>query len=156
MRTKYSVSAVIEDNVSIGDGSFVWYFSHIMDNVKIGKNCTIGEKVFIGKNVMIGDRVKVGNGANICEGAIIKDDVFIGMGANLTNVRKPLAYKKAEKYLDTIIEEKVSLGANTTVVGGTRIGKGAMVADGAVVIGNLPDAVLAVGNPARIVKRITS
>ena len=154
MRNTYSVSAVIEEDVQIGKGSFVWYFSHVMSGAKIGQDCTIGEKVFIGKDVIIGDRVKIGNGASICEGAIIKDDVFVGMNAVFTNVRKPVAFRKAEKYLDTIIEERSSIGANATVVGGVRVGKGSMIADGAVVIGNLPDGILAAGNPARIIKKI--
>src|SRR3990167_11104431 len=104
MRTKFSVSAIIENDVLIGQGSFVWYFTHLMDGVRLGMNCSVGEKSFIGRRVLIGDNVRIGNNVNIYEGAIIRNDVFIGNNVSFTNVRKPKATKKASKILNTIIE----------------------------------------------------
>ena len=145
----YSVSAIIEENVSFGDGSFVWYFAHICTGARLGRSVNIGEKSYIGAGVIIGDNVKVGNNVNIYPGAIIKDNVFIGNNVSFTNVRKPNVLKKG-KPLDTIIEEGVSIGANSTIVGGVKIEKDAIIADGAVVVGNVPSGAWVNGNPGRI------
>lgn len=144
-----SVSCIIEEDVTFGENSFAWYFTHICKGAKIGKNTNIGEKSYIGKNVIIGNNVKIGNNVNIYEGAIIKDNVFIGNNVSFTNVRKPKA-DAIGKLLDTIIEYGVSIGANATIVGGIKIGKEAVIADGAVVVGNVPPFSWANGNPAKI------
>lgn len=143
------LSAIIEENVSIGDGTKVWYYSHICTKVKMGRDCVIGERTYIGEGVILGDNVKVGNGVNIYSGTVIKDGVFIGNNTSFTNVRKPMA-RKVGKRLDTIVEEGASIGANSTIVGGVKIGKNAIVADGAVVVGNVPDNAWANGNPAKV------
>ena len=153
MRNKFSVSAIIEENVTIGEDTFIWYFTHVMSGVKIGRKCSVGEKSFIGRGVLVGDNVKIGNNVNIYEGAIIKDNVFIGNNVSFTNVRKPKAQIKAKKFLNTLIEDGVSIGANATIVGGVKIGKDSVVADGSVVIKNIPDGVFVAGNPATIVKK---
>lgn len=144
----YAVSSIIEKDVIIGEGSFVWYFSHIMEKARIGAFCSIGEKSFIGKKVLIGDNVKIGNNVNIYEGTIIKDNVFIGNGVSFTNVRQPKVGTKG-KILDTIVDELASIGANATIVGGIKIGKGAVIADGSVVIGDVAPGTFVAGNPAR-------
>lgn len=143
------LSAVIEENVILGDGTKVWYFAHICQDVRIGTDCNIGERSYIGRGVIMGDNVRVGNGVNIYPGAIIKSGVFIGNNSSFTNVRKPQVGKKG-KQLDTIVEENASIGANATIVGGVKIGKGAIIADGAVVVGHIPDGAWANGNPAKI------
>lgn len=144
-----SVSAIIEEDVSIGDGSMIWYFAHLMEGVKLGLNCSIGEKTFLGKGVIIGDDVRIGNSVNIYDGAIIKNRVFIGNNTSFTNVRTP-RIGKPSKFLDTIVEDDVSIGANATIVAGVKLGKGCVIADGAVVVGNIPPMSFAHGNPARI------
>ena len=145
----YPVSAIIEKNAISGNDTIAWYFSHICEGARVGDNCSIGEKSYIGKGVLIGDNVRIGNNVNIYEGAIIKNNVFVGNNTAFTNVRKPIAGKKGKK-LDTIIEDDVSIGANCTIVGGIKIGRGAIIADGAVVVSNVPDGAWANGNPAKI------
>ena len=146
-------NSIIEKDVSIGDGTKVWYFSHIREGAKLGKNCNVGDHVYIDQKVIIGNDCKIGNSASIYQGAIIKDGVFIGKGVTVTNVRKPKALKKAKKYLDTIIEDGVSIEANCTIVGGVKIGKNSIIGAGATVIGDIPEDVFVVGNPAHIVKK---
>jgi len=143
------VSCIIEKNVSFGDGAFAWYFTHICTGAKIGKNTNIGEKSYIGKNVIIGDNVKIGNNVNIYEGAIVKDNVFIGNNVSFTNVRKPKADARG-RLLDTIIGFGVSIGANSTIVGGIKIGDNSIIADGAVVVGNVPENAWVNGNPGKV------
>ena len=152
MRTKHSVSAIIDENVSIGEGSFIWYFSHVMRGAKIGKRTTIGEKCFIGQNVVIGDDVKIGNNTNIYEGAVIKDRVFIGNNVSFNNVKVPVAHRKAQRYLPTIVDNNVSIGANVTILPGIMIEEGAIIGDGTCVVLPVPRYCLVVGNPGRIIK----
>jgi len=144
--------SIVEDDVSIGDGTKIWYFSHVRTKAKIGRNCNIGDYCYIDKKVIIGDDVRIGNKVSIYQGAIIKDRVFIGNGTSFTNVKKPFAYKKAKRYLDTIVEEDVSIGANCTIVAGVKIGRGAIVGDGAVVIRDVPERTFVGGTPAKKLK----
>lgn len=147
-------NATVEDDVAVGDESKIWYFSHVSTKARLGRSTNVGDHTFIGKGVLIGDECKIGNNASICEGAIIKNRVFVGIGTAFTNVRKPKAYKKAKRYLPTIVDDDVSIGANCTIVAGVNIGKKAIIADGSVIIRDVPPGVMVAGNPARIVMRI--
>lgn len=144
-------NSIIEEDVQIGDNSKVWYFSHIMNGVKIGENCSIGERVFIGRKVLIGNNVKIGNGTNIYEGAIIKDDVFIGNNVSFTNVRYPRAWRKAREFLPVIVEEKATINANAIITGGVRIGKSSNIGDGAIVRNNVSDGGMVVSPKAECI-----
>src|SRR3990167_4382076 len=148
-----ATSAIIEKKVAIGEGSEIWYFTHIRETARIGKDCKIGDSCFIDTGVIIGDGVKLANGVKIYGGAIIKDNVYLGPDVKITDVRKPKANKKG-KQLDTIIEEGVSVASGATIVGGVRIGKNTQIGENAVVISDLPDGVFAAGNPASIKKRL--
>ena len=145
-------NCVIEKNVTIGDGTKVWYFSHIRETAKIGVNCNIGDYVFIDRGVIIGDNVKIANKVSIYAGTIIRDRVFVGNNVVFTNVRKPLTTRKGKR-LDTIIGEDASIGANSTVVAGVKIGKKSTIGEGSVVLYDIPDYTFAAGNPARVKKR---
>ncbi|MBI2723273.1 MAG: N-acetyltransferase [Bacteroidetes bacterium] len=153
MKSFFATSAVIERNVSIGEETKIWYFSHIREGAKLGKECNVGDYCFIGENVIIGDDVRLGNGCQLYDGLIIKDHVRIGNNVSFTNVRKPSAKHKG-KHLDTIVEEYVTIGANCTIVGGIKIGQSAQIADGSVVFFDVPDGVFVAGNPGRIKKQI--
>ena len=141
--------AIIEDNVSVGEETKVWYFSHVCRGAKIGRNCNIGEGVYVGENVIIGDNVRIANRASIYRGAVIKDDVFIGAHTVITNVRKPRAYKRARKIEDTIIGQGATIGAGVVIVAGVKIGEKSIIADGSVVINNIEPHRFVAGNPAR-------
>jgi UDP-2-acetamido-3-amino-2,3-dideoxy-glucuronate N-acetyltransferase len=140
-------NSIVEDTVSIGDGTKIWYFCHIREKAKIGRDCSIGDNCFIDKGVIIGDKVRIGNKVSLYNGVIIKDNVFIGNGATFTNVRKPKSGKKG-KVLNTIIEEGASIGANSTIVAGVTIGKGASVAEGAIVYYDVPEGAFVASNVA--------
>lgn len=152
MKYLIATSAIIEENVTIGDNTKVWYFSHLLEGVRIGNDCTIGEGCFIGKNVLIGDGCKIGNESQIVEGVILRNNIRLGLGVKFTNVRKPSAKKKG-KFLDTIIDDDVTIESGAVIQGGVKIGKGTIVGAGAVVIENLPAGVFVVGNPSRIIKK---
>ena len=151
-----SPSALIEDNVAIGEGSRIWHNAHIRSAASIGRDCVIGENVYIGTEVRIGDNCKIQNGAQIYEPAILENGVFVGPHVVLTNDRVPRAItpdgqlKSPNDWtaVGVNIEEGASIGANATCVAPIRIGRWAMVGAGSVVIRDVPDYALVVGNPA--------
>lgn len=144
-------SSIVEKPYSIGEGTKVWHFSHIMPNVNIGKNCTIGQNVFIGGNVNIGNNVKIQNNVSVFDGVILEDDVFCGPSCVFTNVKDPRSHiSQRGKYIPTLVKKGATIGANATIVCGNTIGRYAFIGAGSVVTKDIPDHALAYGNPSRI------
>ena len=145
--------AVVDDNVEIGDGSKVWHFSHVQSGSKIGKKCILGQNVNIANNVVIGNFVKIQNNVSVYEGVTLEDYVFCGPSMVFTNILNPRCkYPQVGKqfYVNTLVKEGASLGANSTIVCGITIGRFAMIAAGSVVTKDVPDFALVMGNPARV------
>jgi len=146
--------AVVDENVSIGEGTKVWHFSHVQSGSTIGSKCVLGQNVNVGNNVNIGNYVKIQNNVSVYEGVTLEDYVFCGPSMVFTNILDPRCkYPQVgtEFYIKTLVKEGASLGANSTIVCGNTIGKFAFVGAGAVVTKDVPDYALVVGNPARIV-----
>ena len=153
---KYYVNkhAVIDDNVEIGEGTKVWHFTHIQSGARIGKKCVLGQNVNIANNVRIGNFVKIQNNVSVYEGVTLKDYVFCGPSMVFTNILDPRCkYPQAgsEHYVETLVKEGASLGANCTIICGNTIGKDAMVGAGSVVTKDVPDFALVIGIPAKII-----
>jgi len=147
-------SAIVDEDVIIGEGTKIWHFSHVQSRARIGSNCVFGQNVYVGNNVTIGDFCKVQNNVSIYEGVILEDYVFCGPSMVFTNVLKPRCkypQVRSDCYVETVVGEGASLGANCTIVCGNRVGKHAFVGAGAVVIRDVPDYGLVLGNPARLV-----
>ncbi|WP_405210499.1 acyltransferase [Dokdonia sp. Asnod2-E02] len=143
-------TAVIDDNCSIGDGSKIWHFSHIMTNSTLGENCNVGQNVVISPDVILGSNVKVQNNVSIYTGVTCEDNVFLGPSMVFTNVINPRsAVNRKSEYARTIVREGASIGANATIVCGNDIGKFAFIGAGAVVTKEIADYELVVGNPAK-------
>lgn len=143
-------SAFIDEPCSIGTGTKIWHFSHIMSNCTIGENCNIGQNVVISPQVVLGNNVKIQNNVSVYTGVVCEDDVFLGPSMVFTNVINPRsAVNRKEEYKKTIVQKGASIGANATIVCGITIGKFAMIGAGAVVIKDIPDYGLVVGNPSR-------
>jgi acetyltransferase-like isoleucine patch superfamily enzyme/DNA-binding response OmpR family regulator len=141
--------ALIDEGVSIGQGTRVWAFAHVVSGAILGKDCNICDHTFIEGGVRIGDRVTVKCGVFLWDGLTVEDDVFIGPRAVFTNDFRPRSKKYLEKPLPTILKEGCALGANSTTLPGITIGRWAMIGAGSVVTHNVPDYALMVGNPAR-------
>jgi len=143
-------SAVIDDGCTIGEGTKIWHFSHIMPNCTIGERCNIGQNVVVSPGVELGANVKVQNNVSIYTGVVCEDDVFLGPSMVFTNVTNPRsAVVRRDQYSKTLVKKGASIGANATIVCGHDIGKYAFIGAGAVVTKTVPDYALVVGNPAR-------
>ncbi len=143
-------TAVIDSNCSIGAGTKIWHFSHIMSQSSIGKNCNIGQNVVVSPEVILGDNVKVQNNVSIYTGVICEDDVFLGPSAVFTNVTNPRsAVNRRGNYEKTLVKKGASIGANATIVCGNPIGSYAFIGAGAVVTKEVKSYALVVGNPSK-------
>lgn len=143
-------TAVIDEGTTIGAGTKIWHFSHIMPGCVIGENCNLGQNVVVSPEVVLGRNVKVQNNVSIYTGVICEDDVFLGPSMVFTNVINPRsAVNRKNEYRKTIVKQGASIGANATIVCGITIGQYAFVGAGAVVTKSIPDYGLVMGNPAR-------
>ena len=143
-------SAIIHPDASIGEGTKIWHFSHIMANCIIGKGCNIGQNVVVSPDVVLGDNVKVQNNVSIYSGVICEDDVFLGPSMVFTNVINPRSHVvRRGQYAKTIVRKGASIGANATIVCGHEIGEYAFIGAGAVVTKEVLPYALVLGNPAR-------
>lgn len=143
-------TAVIDEGCTIGAGTKIWHFSHVMSNCKIGERCNLGQNVVVSPGVMLGTNVKVQNNVSIYTGVICEDDVFLGPSMVFTNVINPRsAVNRRDQYAETIVEKGASIGANATIVCGNKIGKYALIGAGAVVTKTIKPYALVVGNPSK-------
>ena len=138
----------------IGEGTKIWQYVVILEGAKIGCDCNINAHVLIEGNTVIGDRVTVKSGVHIWDGVIIDDDVFIGPSVAFTNDLFPRSKNKPSEYSKTTLGKGASIGANATILAGIHIGKGAMIGAGSVVVKDVPDNAVVVGNPAKILRFI--
>jgi UDP-2-acetamido-3-amino-2,3-dideoxy-glucuronate N-acetyltransferase len=143
-------TAIIDDGCKIGKGTKIWHFSHIMTGSEIGEKCNIGQNVVISPGVKLGRNVKVQNNVSLYTGVICEDDVFLGPSMVFTNVINPRsAIIRKDSYLTTVVEKGASIGANSTIVCGNKIGTYSFIGAGAVVTKDVKPYALVVGNPAR-------
>jgi UDP-2-acetamido-3-amino-2,3-dideoxy-glucuronate N-acetyltransferase len=143
-------TAIIDDNVRIGEGTKIWCFSHILKNTTIGKKCIFGQNCVVGANVRVGNGVKVQNNVSIYEGVEIEDDVFLGPSMVFTNVINPRSFiERKEEFKKTLMKKGCSVGANATIVCGVTVGRYAFVGAGSLVTKDVPDFALVYGVPAR-------
>ena len=148
-KNKYFIypNSIVETK-AIGKNTKIWAFVHILENVKIGNNCNICDHCFIENNVTIGNNVTIKSGVYLWDGISIKDDVFIGPNVVFTNDKKPRSKVHLINYPETTIKKGASLGANSTILPGIKIGQYSMIGAGSVVTKDVDDFTLVIGNPA--------
>jgi UDP-2-acetamido-3-amino-2,3-dideoxy-glucuronate N-acetyltransferase len=143
-------TAVIDEGCTIGEGTKIWHFSHIMTGAVIGNNCNLGQNVVVSPGVVLGNNVKVQNNVSIYTGVICDDDVFLGPSMVFTNVINPRSFIiRKDEFKKTHVGKGASIGANATIVCGHDIGEYAFVGAGTVVTKHVPPYALVVGNPSR-------
>lgn len=150
-------TAEVSEQASIGPGTRVWHQAQVREGAVVGADCVLGKGVYVDRDVRIGDRAKLENGAQVFRGAILEDGVFVGPQAVLANDRYPRSVtpdgrlKGESDWTEgrVLVRSGASIGAGAVVVPDATIGRWAMVAAGAVVVGDVPDHALVAGNPAR-------
>lgn len=143
-------TAVIDKGSIIGEGTYIWHFSHLMKGCSVGSNCNIGQNVFIASNVVLGNNVKVQNNVSIYDGVVCEDDVFLGPSCVFTNITNPRStVSRKNEFKQTLIKKGATIGANATILCGINIYEFAFIGAGAVVTKNVPAYALVTGNPAK-------
>jgi UDP-2-acetamido-3-amino-2,3-dideoxy-glucuronate N-acetyltransferase len=143
-------SAVVDDDVELGEDTHIWHFVHVSSGARIGARCSLGQNVFIGRGVRVGNGVRIQNNVSLYEGVEVEDAVFLGPSAVFTNVRNPRAFvPRKHAYEVTRVRRGASVGANATIVCGVELGAYCFVAAGAVVTRDVLPHALVLGTPAR-------
>ncbi len=144
------------DDVRFGDGVVVQSFTNLY-GCRIGDRTRIGPFVEIQRGAVVGADCKIQSHAFICDGVTIEDEVFVGHGVLFINDKRPSAttddgHLQTEddwELLPTVVERGASLGSGAVILGGVRIGEGALVGAGAVVTREVTPSEVVAGNPAR-------
>ncbi len=143
-------TAIVDNGASVGPGSKVWHFVHVLSGTTIGAGCVLGQNVMAGPDVVIGDGCKLQNNVAVYKGVTLEADVFCGPSCVFTNVLTPRAFvERKNEFAPTLVRRGATIGANATIVCGVTIGQYAMIGAGAVVTKDIPDHALVVGNPSR-------
>jgi UDP-2-acetamido-3-amino-2,3-dideoxy-glucuronate N-acetyltransferase len=144
-------SSFVDDPCTIGKGTKIWHFCHIMQDSVVGENCNVGQNVVISTGCVIGNNVKIQNNVSVYTGVVLEDGVFCGPSAVFTNVVNPRSHvPRKDEYKQTLVRRGASIGANATVVCGVTLGRYSFVGAGAVVTRNVPDYAIVFGSPARL------
>lgn len=138
------------ESSTVGEGTKIWAFAHVLPGARIGSDCNICDHVFIENDVIMGDRVTVKCGVQLWDGLRVEDDVFIGPNVSFANDYFPRSKVYPEAFLQTHIKSGASIGSNATILPGVTVGKNAMVGAGAVVTTDVPPYAVVYGNPAVI------
>ena len=136
---------------TVGAGTRVWAFAHVLAGARIGRDCNICDCAFVEDGAVLGDRVTVKNATLVYAGVTCEDDVFLGPNVVFTNDLRPRAAikKGQEGLLPTLVRQGATLGAGVVVVCGLTVGRFAFAAAGAVIVSDVPDHAFVAGNPAR-------
>ena len=143
-------SSFVDEGVSIGKGTRIWHFCHILKGSRIGGNCVLGQNVMVGPDVEVGDGCKIQNNVSLYKGVRLEEGVFCGPSMVFTNVIIPRAFiERKDEFRQTLVRKGATIGANATVICGATIGRYAMIGAGAVVTRDVPDHALILGVPGR-------
>lgn len=143
-------TAIIDDPATIGTGTKIWHFCHVMSGARLGDGCILGQNVFVANEVVIGNNVKIQNNVSLYTGVELEDDVFCGPSCVFTNVGNPRSeIVRRNLYQRTLVKRGATVGANATIVCGHQIGRYAFIGAGATVTDDVPDYALMLGVPAR-------
>lgn len=143
-------SAYVDEGATVGAGTKIWHFCHVMPGAVIGARCSLGQNVVVMNGTRIGENCKIQNNVSIYEGVELEDDVFCGPSMVFTNVLNPRSHvSRKHEYRRTRVRRGSSIGANATIVAGVTLGEYSFIGAGAVVTADVPDYALMVGVPAR-------
>ncbi|RKX68057.1 N-acetyltransferase [candidate division TA06 bacterium] len=147
-------------NVKKGENVKIYDFVNIY-GCEIGDNTKIGTFVEIQKGAKIGKNCKISSHTFICEGVTIEDEVFVGHNVSFINDKYPRAAANGKLLTEgewtletTLVKKGASIGTSTTILSGVTIGENSIIGAGSVVTKDIPDNVIAYGNPAKVIRKI--
>lgn len=140
--------AQVAEGSSVGAGTRVWQFALVLSGATIGCDCNLNAHTLVEGGAVLGDRVTLKCGVFVWDGVILEDDVFCGPNATFTNDKNPRSKVRPDEYLVTRVGQGASIGAGAVILPGLTIGRGAMIGAGAVVTRDVPDGETWAGNPA--------
>ena len=144
-------SSFVDQPATIGNGTKIWHFCHVLAHAQIGEKCILGQNVQIGSRVKIGNGVKIQNNISVYEGVEIEDECFLGPSMVFTNVFNPRAFiERKNEFRKTLLKKGCSIGANATIVCGVTLGEYCLIGAGAVVTKDVPPFALITGVPGKI------
>ncbi len=144
-------SAFIDEPVSIGKGTKIWHYCHIMAGAVIGENCSLGQNVFVASRAVLGNQVKIQNNVGIVDEVELEDGVFCGPFTGFTNIINPRSHiSRKSEYRKTLVKRGATIGINATIICGNTIGRYAFIGAGSVVTHDVPEYALVYGNAGRI------
>lgn len=151
----------ISDDVKLGKDVKIYNFVNLY-GCSIDEGTKIGTFVEVQKGATIGKNCKISSHTFICEGVHIGDGCFIGHSVLFINDKYPRAVnpdgtmqtEEDWQVLETHLETNVSIGSGAIIMGGIRVGKGAMIGAGAVVTKDVAPGTVVAGVPARVMKKI--
>jgi UDP-2-acetamido-3-amino-2,3-dideoxy-glucuronate N-acetyltransferase len=144
------VTAIVE-SPDIGRGTRISAFAHVLPSAVIGEDCSLQDQTFIGNDVHIGNRVAVNSGVRIPGGVCVGDDVYIGPNATLGCDARPRSIEPPARSERIQIKAGAWIGASAIIVPGITVGENAIVSAGAVVTRDVPPLAIVAGNPAGII-----
>src|SRR5256714_11916265 len=143
-------SAYVDEGATIGPGTKIWHFCHVMPGAVIGARCSLGQNVVVMNGTRIGDNCKIQNNVSVYEGVELESDVFCGPSMVFTNVLNPRSHvSRKREYQRTLVRRGSSVGANATIMCGITLGEYSFIGAGAVVTSDVLPFAPMVGVPAR-------
>ena len=141
--------ADVHPGATIGAGTRVWQFCVVMDGAVIGADCNLNAHTLVEGGGVIGNRVTLKCGVYVWDGIHLENDVFVGPNASFTNDRAPRSRVHPQVFAQTRVGRGASIGAGAVILPGLTIGDGAMIGASAVVTRDVPAGETWIGNPAR-------
>jgi len=142
--------AIVHPNAKIGEGTRIWANANILDGAVIGEHCNICDGCYVEGGAVIGNHVTLKNGVAVFKGVTLQDDVFVGAGATFINDRYPRSHRKDDWILEkTMVQKGATIGANATLMCGVNIGSYAVIGAGSVILKDVANHHIVVGNPAK-------